>query len=75
MKPFLYVFCTCELVCEYLVLGQAGEPTWDQDQVIAKANKVHAQFGSLSLHDVPSQSLKSQEVGVWTLLMLRYFYS
>ncbi|KAK8383893.1 hypothetical protein O3P69_015974 [Scylla paramamosain] len=41
---------------------QAGEPTWDNDQVISKADKVHDQFGGLSLHDVPSQSLKSQEV-------------
>lgn len=46
---------------------QAGEVAWDQDQVINKANKVHAQFGSLNLHDVPSQSLKSQEV--WSHLL------
>lgn len=46
------------------VLVQAGDPTWDNDQVISKASKVHDQFGGLSLHDVSPQSLKSEEVCV-----------
>ena len=45
-------------------LFQDGEKAWDVDHVINKVNKLHEQYGCLSLDDVPSQTLKSQEVPV-----------
>lgn len=45
-----------------MVYMQEGEKAWDFDEVISKVTKLHTEFGDLTLDDVPSQSLKSQEV-------------
>ncbi|KAK3881071.1 hypothetical protein Pcinc_014468 [Petrolisthes cinctipes] len=46
---------------------QEGEKAWDVDEVISKVTKLHEKFGNLTLDDVPSQSLKSQEL--WSHLL------